>query len=98
MTFQIPLQPIPNQTVSVVLGTQFCQINIYQKEQGLFMDVNSDNKEIASGVICRDRNFIVRYPYRGFKGDLSFVDLNGKSDPYYLELNSRWVLIYVEPI
>lgn len=92
----VDLNPVPNQTLAVVLGGQNCRINVYQKYTGLFVDLYVNDQPIVTGVIAEDSNRIVRSIYLGFTGDLIFYDLTGSSDPVYTGLGSRFVLIYLE--
>lgn len=91
----IPMQPIPSQLVKVVLGGQNVQIFIYQKDQGLFVDINSDGVDIVVGVIARDAVPIICREYMGFIGNILFVDTQGSSDPTYSGLGSRFSLVYL---
>lgn len=91
----IPIQPIPSQLVKVVLGGQNVQIFIYQKDQGLFIDINSDGVDIVVGVIARDAVPIICREYMGFIGNILFVDTQGASDPIYSGLGSRFSLVYL---
>lgn len=96
----IPLRAIPNQTVIVRLLEQVTQLNVYQKPQGLFIDVLVNNEPIVMGVICQDRNAVVRDAYLGFVGDLAFIDNEGSKDPEYSGLGavgSRFSLAYLPP-
>lgn len=96
----IPLRAIPNQTVIVRLQEQVTQLNVYQKPQGLFIDVLVNNEPVVMGVICQDRNAIVRDAYLGFVGDLAFLDNEGNDDPDYTGLGgagSRFSLAYLPP-
>jgi hypothetical protein len=97
MPLIVPLQALPSQTVSVLLNNQQCQLNIYQKSTGMFMDVAVNNAVIISGVICQYFNRIVRSLYLGFLGDFAFVDTQGSSDPYYASLGTRYILVYFYP-
>lgn len=92
----VPLQPTPNQAVSVPLANQNTTVRVYQKSTALFMDVLVDGAPIISGVICQNRNRIVRDVYLGFIGDFAFVDLQGSEDPVYTGLGSRFQLRYLE--
>jgi hypothetical protein len=94
----IPLNAVPSQTVAVLLGTQSCALNVYQKSTGLFIDVLLSGTQVIGGVICLDANLIVRSSYFGFAGDLAFYDttLQGE-DPYYTGLGSQFVLMWLEP-
>lgn len=92
----IPLQAVPSQSLSVLLAGQNCQINVYQKSTGLFLDLSMNNAPVLTTVICRDRVKLVRQSYHGFVGDLAFVDTQGKSDPDYTGLAGRFALAYLE--
>jgi hypothetical protein len=91
----IPLQAVPSQTVGASLGTQLCQLNIYQKSTGLYVDVIVGGSTIISGVVCQNLNRIVRDAYLGFSGDLVFIDNLGSSDPFYTGLGDRYSLAYL---
>lgn len=93
---EIPTQPVPNQTLQVQLAGQNCRINIAQKRTGMFLDLYVDEGLIIGGVICENKNRIVRSAYLGFIGDLGFVDTRGSDDPYFTGLGSRFVLVYLE--
>nr|WP_255701747.1 hypothetical protein [Bordetella sp. LUAb4] len=82
--------------MSVLLGRQNCQINVYQKSTGLFLDLAVYNKVIVRTVRCLDRLRIVRTAYQGFSGDLAFADLHGYDDPTYSGLGDRFQLLYLE--
>lgn len=92
---EIPIQPVPSQIAKVVLGGQNCQILIYQKPQGLFVDINADGSDIVTGVIARDAVPLVCREYAGFVGNLIFIDTQGASDPTYDGLGSRYSLVYL---
>lgn len=92
----VPISAVPSQTLTSQLGGQNCQINIYQKSTGLYLDLFVNNINIVTGMICQDRNAIVRFPYLGFNGDLYFKDLQGTSDPYYTGLGSQYILGYMQ--
>jgi hypothetical protein len=93
----IPLQPIPNQVVNVVLGNQNCTIVLFQRDEGLFCNLYVGSALVIGGVACQNINRIVRDAYLGFVGDLIFEDLQGDSDPDYTGLGSRWMICYITP-
>lgn len=93
----IPVQAVPSQHVTAVLGGQYVQINLYQKQPyGLFMDVLLNNVLLLAGVICQNLNPIIRSAYLGFVGDLVFIDNQGSDDPDYTGLGARFSLAYLE--
>lgn len=91
----IPLNALPSQTENIMLGSQICQINVYQKAYGIFVDLYVNNSLIIGGVIGQNLNRIVRYAYLGFIGDLIFYDTQGNEDPNYTGLGTRWQLLYL---
>lgn len=92
----IPLQAVPSQSLSVVLGGQNCQINVYQKSTGLFLDLYQNNEPIVTAALCLDRVRIVRTTYQGFVGDLAFADSLGATDPTSDGLGTQFQLLYLE--
>ena len=95
----IPLQAVPSQTELVALGGQNCQVNVYQKWTGLFLDLYVSNAIVLAGVLGRDRRLRVMNAYLGFEGDLMWLDNQGTSDPAYTGLapGGRFSLIYLAP-
>ena len=91
----IPLRAVPSQVLTVTLGGQACQIAVYQKITGLYIDLYVNNALIIGGVICENLNRIVRSIYLGFIGDLAFIDNQGNDDPVYTGLGTRFSLAYL---
>ena len=92
---QIPLQNVAARPYSVVLGGQNCQINLYQKDNGLYFDLNSNGADIVTGVLCHNADLLVCIQYAGFQGNLLFIDTQGTSDPTYDGLGTRYSLVYL---
>lgn len=90
----VPLRAIQNQTTQIVLGGQSCVVHVYQTDYGLFLDLSVNDGPIIAGVICQNRNRIVRSRYLGFSGDLTFDDTQGSDDPVYTGLGIRFFLLY----
>jgi hypothetical protein len=95
MPQQIPLQPVPSQTLQVVLANQSCTINVYQAPNCLFMDLLVNDEPVRAGIIAQNLNLIVREAYLGFSGDFVFQDLQGSDDPVFSGLGSRFQLLYL---
>ena len=93
----IPLLAVPAQVLTVQLNGQACNINVYRRTTGLFVDLGVNNQLIIGGVIALDRVRIVRDVYLGFRGDLAFWDSQGTQDPDWTGLNSRYFLGYFYP-
>jgi hypothetical protein len=92
----VPLQAVPSQVVAVTLGGQNCTLNVYQKIGSLYCDVLVNHVLIIGGVICQNRNRIVRDLYLGFIGDLIFIDNQSNTDPVYTGLGTQYSLAYLE--
>lgn len=92
----IPTQAVPSQVMSVQLGPQIAQIKLYQKSTGMYIDLYVSGQLIIAGVLCENLNRIVRDAYLGFVGDIAFIDNQGKEDPAYYGLGTRWNMLYLE--
>ncbi len=91
----IPLRAKPAQITSVILGGQNCRIKLYQKTEGLFVDLVANGTAVVTCVVGRDGALIVCRGYIGFVGNLMFVDTQGSSDPEYSGLGTRYKLLYM---
>lgn len=92
---QIPLQPVPSQTLQVNLAGQNCEIAVYLLRDNLYVDLSVNGSLISSAVIAQNNNPLVPTVYLGFLGNIQFLDLQGTSDPTYDGLGSRYVLLYL---
>lgn len=91
----IALQPVPSQQLQVVLGGQNCQIAVYTKTTGLYVDLNVNGADVSIGVIARDGVPLVPTAYLGFAGNLVIADTQGAADPTYDGLGGRYQLVYL---
>lgn len=99
MAETVPLQAVPNQTLTVPLAGQNCDLNVYQRNSGLYVDVFLSGTPVILGVLCQNANRIIRDLYLGFAGDFAFFDTQGGAsplDPDYTGLGGRFQLIYIE--
>lgn len=92
----VPLNPVPSQTLTLLLNNQPIRLNVRTFATGLFMDVLLNNVLIAAAVPCLNNNKIVREAYSGLIGDFMFTDTQGESDPTYDGLGARYQLIYLD--
>lgn len=92
---EITLNAIKSQRVTVSLNNTSYTIRIHQRSTGLFLDIYLGESAIAQGILCLNCNWVVRYSYLGFPGDLVFVDKKGSSAPYWDELGSRFRLYFL---
>jgi len=91
----LSLEPVKEQSFSVTLENQPCDIRLVQRESAIYMDLSLRGTPIIQGVPCLYANKIVRYSYLGFSGDLFFLDTDGTSDPEYSGLGGRYKLFYL---
>lgn len=90
----VPLRAVPSQELTIYIGNQPTKIAVYQKRTGLFIDISVNAVPVVTGVLCRDRTWIIRSAYHGYSGDFSFLDTQGTADPEYTGLGSRYVLAW----
>jgi uncharacterized protein DUF6983 len=95
MMLQVPLSPIPAQTLSVVLGGQACQIAVYQRRTGLFFDLLLNGVAVVTTVLCQNWAPLLTQTYQGFAGTFAFLDTQGDTAPMYPGLGSRYQLMYL---
>lgn len=94
---QMPLAAVPSQTLNVVLAGQNCQIAMYQKTTGVYMDLTVNGTSVTRAVRCIEgARLLLDREYLGFIGDFSVIDTRGNSDPDFTGLGSRWQLLYIE--
>lgn len=87
--YQIPLQQLPNQIVTVDLsdGNTY-DIELRSLLGGLYISIQKNGTYTVQNQVCQDRNPI---------GQFVFCDLNGTSNPTYDALTTRYVLYFVAP-
>ena len=95
----VPLNPVPSQTLTVILDTQQVQLTVRTMADGnLYMDIQSNGQEVVGYVLCQNLNRIVRDTYLGLEGDFMFIDNFGLgTDPVYTLLGTRYSLLYLSP-
>lgn len=93
----VPLSPVANQTLSVVLNDRSVGITVRTLGAATYIDVAVAGLTVCAGQACRDRVPLTpRAAYLGL-ADLSlvFADLRGTSDPVWTEFGTRYVLLSV---
>lgn len=93
---KIPLKTVPVQKISVNLSGQDVVIALVPRLGKLYATVKLNRQVIVRERVCLNTVPLVNEAYRGMVGDLFFVDLQGKNDPIWQELGSRFVLCYVK--
>jgi len=96
MTTQvIPLEPVPAQSLNIVLAGQNCQINVDTLGTLLYFTLTADGVSVCINTVCRNiARLLLDRGYLRFVGDFQFVDTQGVDDPEYTGLGTRWLLLY----
>lgn len=93
--YQIPLSNLPAQEVNTVLGNQNCIISIYMRGEEYYFDLKISNETIYEGLICGVGIDLNPFAYRGFKGKLTFVNVDNDGDKIdYKDFGTKYFLIY----
>jgi len=107
---QIPTSPVPSQTLQGVFGGQNCVISLYTRDgydmgdatlgtpsKILLFDLPVNGVVITTAALCLNiKRLLINRQYLGVIGDFMFVDTQGKNDPQYSGLGSRYQLLYIE--
>lgn len=94
---RIPLVQEPSQTLAMTLAGQPTQIALRTNGGHLYFDLLLDDQPIITGRVCRNRmRMLTGFEYRGYVGDFMFIDTQGDADPFFLDLNTRYQLMYLE--
>jgi hypothetical protein len=73
----IPLQAVPNQSLSFTLDDNRWQIRIAQAVTSMFMDITINDEVVILGTRIPGDDFIIPYPYIGLRhGNLMLTTQN----------------------
>ena len=94
---RVPLFPVPNQTLAVVLAGQSCELALRQNGDNMYFDLTVNDVDIVLCRIVRNKQLLcLDARYRPFVGDFFFMDTQGDTQPEYTGLDTRYLLYYVE--
>lgn len=93
----VPLAPIANQTLSLVLNGRTVGITVRTIGGQTYINVTCNSVAICAGQLALDRVLLTpRAAYLGFPElQLFFADLRGTSDPVFSEFGTRYLLLSV---
>lgn len=91
---EIPLRPVPAQTVQVSLAGQ--PVTLYLRQLGgrQYLSASWAGEVLCDTVLMVNRSAIIRAAYTGFVGDISVYDTQGDDAPSYDGWGSRWQLLF----
>jgi hypothetical protein len=93
---QIYIKPLPAMRFQVVLAERYCTLALRQKGRRLYLDLETAEGPVCAGAVCVHGADVIQSPSPNFTGSLHFYDRLGKSAPQWEELNSRYLLLYLE--
>ena len=91
---EIPLRPVPAQTVQVSLAGQ--PVTLYLRQLGgrQYLSVSWAGEVLCDTVLMVNRSAIIRAAYTGFVGDIAVYDTQGDEAPSYDGWGGRWRLLF----
>lgn len=94
--YEIPLDAIPYQTVSFMIGDKAVTVSLRQLGTSLYTSLWVDGEMINSNIRATNGGHICVFPTSEISTDLRLIDTVGSEDPQYDGLGSRWLLVYGE--
>lgn len=94
---QIDLDPIPNQSFSLVVDQSRYEVTIRLAVEVMIADILRDGEEVVLGVRCLPDTLIIPYQYlEGSKGNFVFLT-EGDEIPNYTLFGVTQNLYYLSP-
>lgn len=90
IVLEIPLQQVPNQTLSVTISNNSYDLELNTRLDQLYMSIVKNNEPIVYNRICQNRNEI--------KEGFVFVDMDASDDPAFAQFNDRFKLIWTDEL
>ena len=90
MILEIPLQQVPNQTLSVTINNDSYDLELNTRLDQLYMSIIKNNTPVVYNRICQNRNEI--------KEGFVFVDMDASDDPTYSQFNDRFKLVWTDEL
>lgn len=88
MELIIPLEPIPNQTITTTIHSNVYEFQIISRLGKLYMSAwMNGNLELMNRVLL---------DARPVSRNLCMIDTQGNSDPFFEELGSRFLLVWFD--
>lgn len=85
--YSIPLDAVPNQSLTVVLGLKTWTITLESRLGDIYISLsNTTDGNVILNRICRDRVAV--------EGNFFFYDVDGIENPVFTGLGGRFVLVW----
>lgn len=96
--YKIPLIAVSNQQLNCSLGGQNCTLNLYQRDDYLYLDLAIQSEWIRRGAICIPYTPLITGS-TSFKGQIYCMDsispVDAQQIPHYSKLGTRFNFFYV---
>lgn len=89
MILEIPLQKVPNQTLSAILGGSNYELTVNERLGDMYLSVVRNGTPLIYNRICQDNNPI---------GQFVFVDSTGNEKPAFAGFNDRFKLVWSDEL
>lgn len=93
---EIPLSPVPFQTVSAVVNGQKYTVTVRQMGGFLYTSVSVDGTPVVSNLLAVENGRVIPFAQPVAKTMLYWIDTKGRSHPHYTGLGDRWLLVFEE--
>jgi hypothetical protein len=90
MILEIPLQKVPNQTLTTTINNVIYGIQLNTRLGELYMSITKDNEPVIYNRICLNKTPIEE----GFV----FLDMSGNDNPIFGDLNDRFKLLWTDEV
>lgn len=94
MIYTIPIQPIPSQSISVLIEDQSFVFQTRELEGRQYASISLNGDVMCENVLLVNRSYIARCAYKGMQGDFFVLDTQGDEAPNYTGWGSRWLLAF----
>lgn len=94
MIYTIPLQPVPSQSVAVLLEGQPFILHIRQIGGRQYFSASISGEVICLNVLMVTRSLIMQASYKNVVGDFFVIDNQGDEAPEYTGWGNRWLLAF----
>lgn len=89
----IPLIPIQDQQLAIILDNQNCTIRVYQRKEFMYFDLYLDEIPIVQGARCVYGMWQLQYT-NAFKGNFIWVN-SSYEDPNYMKFSESNFLAFI---
>lgn len=92
--YKVPVQPIPNQLFSVMIGNVDYQVELRTIQDTAFMSVWANGDILFYNQLCTPNNFVNPYNYVSKNGKFYWKSLDGEY-PYFKNFGNTQHLLFL---